>query len=416
MNKPSDITETDNFWHLLPNVTPDTELRKALKSNFTVAKIVQEWRHKWQTSNRWTLAEIEELIRDMKNDEANVRFQAVVISNGSYYFSYLIRSSNFSQKHPKKYKSEELGEEFKDLYKQRSELTFGKASSLNQKQQMYLNDIIFSEKLFETIENLLNDSNFKVKLAAAIGIFVIMKKFARPYTQKYQLCKDKAERVLRDAMKTLGTTDKYTAALCLGKDGFIDETIIGILLTNYFESNEQYTKEQVTQCLSDLSSHNQIVHRKIEAHLESEHVRERILTCKLIPCLKTALTKKIVAKLMDLMWNDVNHNVKKVAAQTLGRTGRGKEVHDQLFRKLHSVNLFERISALKIINHIGIMTQKLLEVFLKCFRDDYMSIRQMACVCCQRLFEKDEKIIDALVFVARFDPVSKLKALAIRSE
>lgn len=41
MNKPVDITETENFWHLLPNVTPDTELRKALKTNLTVAKIVK---------------------------------------------------------------------------------------------------------------------------------------------------------------------------------------------------------------------------------------------------------------------------------------------------------------------------------------------------------------------------------------
>lgn len=41
MNKPTDITDAENFWHLLPNVTPDTELRKALKSNLTVAKIVK---------------------------------------------------------------------------------------------------------------------------------------------------------------------------------------------------------------------------------------------------------------------------------------------------------------------------------------------------------------------------------------
>lgn len=116
------------------------------------------------------------------------------------------------------------------------------------------------------------------------------------------------------------------------------------------------------------------------------------------------------------MWNDANHNVKKVAAQTLGRTGRGKEVHEQVFIKLHSTNIFERISALKVLNHIGIMTEQLLNVFLKCLRDDYMSIRQMACQCCQQLYEKDERIINALVFMARFDPVSKLKALAIRSK
>lgn len=40
MNKPVDISSTENYWHLMPT-TPDTELRKVLKSNLTVAKIVE---------------------------------------------------------------------------------------------------------------------------------------------------------------------------------------------------------------------------------------------------------------------------------------------------------------------------------------------------------------------------------------
>lgn len=200
--------------------------------------------------------------------------------------------AEFNKKNPKQYKNEDLGDEFKNIYKQRSELSFScKSSSLTKIQKNYLNDLIFSEKLFETIESLLNDSNFKVKLAAAICTFVILKKFARPFSQKYQLCKDNAERILRNALNSINCADRYTAALCLGNDGFIDKTIINILLSNYFDSNEQYTKEQVTQCLSDLSSFNGIVHKKLELHLNSEHVRERVLTCKLIPCLKKPLTK-----------------------------------------------------------------------------------------------------------------------------
>ncbi|CAF0950950.1 unnamed protein product [Brachionus calyciflorus] len=79
MNKPVELNDNTNFWHLLPSVTPDTELRKILKSNFTVAKILDEWRHRWETNNKWTLAEVEQLINDMKSDQANIRFQAVVI-------------------------------------------------------------------------------------------------------------------------------------------------------------------------------------------------------------------------------------------------------------------------------------------------------------------------------------------------
>ena len=45
----------------MPPATTDTQLRKIAKSNLTVARIVDEWRKKWQTSNRWTIAQIDEV-------------------------------------------------------------------------------------------------------------------------------------------------------------------------------------------------------------------------------------------------------------------------------------------------------------------------------------------------------------------
>jgi len=63
----------------------------------------------------------------------------------------------------------------------------------------------------------------------------------------------------------------------------------------------------------------------------------------------------------------------------------------------------------------GIMTPKLLSVYVRCFRDDYISVRELACKSSQFLNEKNEKVIESLVFMARFDRVNKLKALAIRS-
>ena len=61
------------------------------------------------------------------------------------------------------------------------------------------------------------------------------------------------------------------------------------------------------------------------------------------------------------------------------------------------------------------MTDKLLEVYLKCFRDDYISVRELACKSSQNLYETNPRIIDALIFMAKFDQVSRLKALAIQS-
>jgi hypothetical protein len=68
----------DDYWQLLP-ITPDVAIRKIVKDNLTVGSIIKEWRSKWQTSNRWTLAEVDQLISDMENENGGVRFQAVVV-------------------------------------------------------------------------------------------------------------------------------------------------------------------------------------------------------------------------------------------------------------------------------------------------------------------------------------------------
>lgn len=121
---------------------------------------------------------------------------------------------------------------------------------------------------------------------------------------------------------------------------------------------------------------------------------------------------------MEIMWNDLTRQARKVAAQTLGRTGRGKCVHDEVLARLASPLASKRVEALQKINYVGIMTNQMLEVFLKCFRDDYTSVRELACTACQSLvYDKsdDEKIIEALVHMVRFERAVKLKALAIRS-
>ena len=53
------------------------------------------------------------------------------------------------------------------------------------------------------------------------------------------------------------------------------------------------------------------------------------------------------------MWNDRSRMVKKCAAQTLGRTGKGKEVHDEICRRINGPNSFDRFEALNKINHLG---------------------------------------------------------------
>lgn len=71
---------------------------------------------------------------------------------------------------------------------------------------------------------------------------------------KYQVAKNKAENFVRQTLESYNNGDRYAAAQCLAIDGIFEKRIIDILLTNYFNSNEQVTKEQVTRSLSFLSA------------------------------------------------------------------------------------------------------------------------------------------------------------------
>ncbi len=153
----------------------------------------------------------------------------------------------------------------------------------------------------------------------------------------------------------------------------------------------------------------------IANYLTSPHERERLLACKLIPCVRRALTKEVTNCLVQLMWYDVSKSVKKVASQTLGRTGRGREVHAEILKRLQGFDPFEKIEALRKINTIGIMTDKMLGAYLKCFRDEHTTIRELACRSSQCIFQQYEQLVESLEFMLKYDPVAKLKAMAIRA-
>ena len=60
------------------------------------------------------------------------------------------------------------------------------------------------------------------------------------------------------------------------------------------------------------------------------------------------------------------------------------------------------------------MTAKLLPVFLQSFTDSYVSIRIEACISSGNLGVQDASILDKLVHLATYDPIWKVKALAIQ--
>ncbi len=236
-----------SYWSLLPTIS-DTQLKKAVKQNLTVAKIVDEWRKKWQTASRWTIAEIDELITDMNDESPNIRFQGVVICTRAVE-SIQVMVDKLKQ-YDKKFPIDKDSADFKQTFLDDvNETDFKKTKKNN------IEELIFSAHLFSAIEKLLEDPNQKVKLCAGIAIFIILRSFQRPMKENTQNLKDRAESVIRENLSVRSRSDQYTAAQCLALDGFCEPSIIDILLKCYFRSTELFTKQQVTKTLSDLSGH-----------------------------------------------------------------------------------------------------------------------------------------------------------------
>lgn len=64
----------------------------------------------------------------------------------------------------------------------------------------------------------------------------------------------------------------------------------------------------------------------------------------------------LVHKLINLMWNDWHTEVRNAAAQTLGKTCHGKDVHDELRKKILSGSERERVEAISKVGHLGEQT------------------------------------------------------------
>ena len=53
------------------------------------------------------------------------------------------------------------------------------------------------------------------------------------------------------------------------------------------------------------------------------------------------------------MWNDWHAEVRKAAAHTLGKTGHGKDVHDELREKILHGHERMRVEAVQKVGHLG---------------------------------------------------------------
>ena len=99
--------------------------------------------------------------------------------------------------------------------------------------------------------------------------------------------------------------------------------------------------------LSKIGHLDMSIQYMIGEKLNSSCWKERVVACRVLPIINTPLTKDIANKLAYLLWNDWNREVRRAATEALGKTGKGKILHNLLREQLQSWERSKQVSRLK---------------------------------------------------------------------
>ncbi|XP_078089703.1 HEAT repeat-containing protein 4 isoform X2 [Mustelus asterias] len=259
------------------------------------------------------------------------------------------------------------------------------------------------EVLQPLISEALNSSNKHVQLAAAI-CHVAMEKVNERVTE-----------ILQDILLHGNIADRWIAAQSLALNGNDSYPVVNRIIQHLFQVPEPETLKQVCLILAPLSERTTLAQFILAKYLNSRNWKEKVLACKVLSCLRGSLNKDLTHKIVYLMWNDWNSNVRQAATHSLGALGLGKEAHDELRLRLETGDCRSRIEALSCIGQLGLMTGNLMPSFLRCFRDDFIGVRREACLTAGLLRIKDEKVLNHLMHLMQSDHIWKVRAYAIKA-
>ncbi|KAL6043239.1 hypothetical protein STEG23_022759 [Scotinomys teguina] len=257
--------------------------------------------------------------------------------------------------------------------------------------------------LLPALEAALSDKNPNVRMAAAICQYAI------------QSHNPTARDIMQTALMKGNSVDSWAAAQCLALEGTATYPVIKRILYQLFNKKNESTEEQACALLSRLSGKTTLIHTMLAVELNSRQWRDRIVACRAFSRIRGNICIDMKHKLIHLMWNDWNKEVRQAAAKALGQMNLGKEVHDMIRIKLSQGNSQDRVEALSLIRVLKLMTAKLLPSFLNCFSNEFIAIRQAACLAAGALQIRDKMVIECLQNLMHTDPYWKTKAFAIRA-
>lgn len=356
------------------------EQASGTKSNFTEAlvKAADEWRNKWYMNARFSDATEDDLIRDMADIHPHVRMKAVATC-----------AMAATYKPPP---------------------VVGVALSMSKNNARGADQL--SPRIFIALECLLDDDNDKVQLAAAVTLYTLNKPV------------EKAKQILRASIKPdKNQADRWAAVQCLGFYGENDSEVIGEVIEEMMRTQDMMKLEKAASLLAHISLSTPLVHSMLGEQLNDCSWRRRVMACKCLPKLHGELNRDLQNKLVHLLWSDTEDEVRHAAGQALGKCGYAKLVHDRLRDVLNGISAAgdaaihqsDKVEAINKIGFLGLMTVQLLPSFIRCFHDEYVSIREATCKAAGRIRIKDPSISSQLVRLASQDPIWQIKAYALQA-
>lgn len=354
----------------------------AIVENRSLVTLVEEWRSKWKLVGQWQDIPISDILIDLDSLHDHVRLGAVAAC----------AMASLHKKPINELAGLAVVPSLVDSTKE-----------IDDKSKGHLPDI-----LLKNVKEKLSDPNKRVQLAAAICLYCL------------DSTDDQIFQILKSHMKSGYNCDRLAAAQCLALSGDVSPEVIRIMVQLLLGKDDSAPseltasqKEQATMLLVHLSKNTNLVHSLLAEQLNSSRWRDRVTACQVIAKLAGNINKDMVHKLTNLMWNDWSSTVRKVAAETLGHTGHGRDIHYELRAKLSQGNETVKVNVLKKLSHLGIMTAALLPTFMACFSDDYVSVRMQVCETAGKLRLAGEDIGSELLKLMEFDPSWKVKAKAV---
>ncbi|XP_042630547.1 HEAT repeat-containing protein 4 isoform X1 [Cyprinus carpio] len=260
------------------------------------------------------------------------------------------------------------------------------------------------QELQALIVSALDDPVKRVQMAAAVCQYAMRTPNAR------------ARDILRSTLKQdpSGTgADSWVAAQCLAIDGDTSQAVIQRLLSQHFLRDAPSDHEQSMMLLSNISSKTTLVRSLLAEELNSANWITRVQACTSIAQLRSPINKDLCNKLIYMMWNDWSGAVRHAAALALSKMDAAREMHSELSAKLKEGPTAWRMEALIFIGQLNIMTPKLLPTFLRCFNDDFVAVRKLACLTAASLMMDDQLVLDQLINLMQNDPLWEVKVEAI---